>query len=256
MNDGRIQNPSNPFGIVPLSNFVPRGFGFVHHSIAILYHEVPNPNLTIRNFFVAVRGSLGAAEQPLPTSAELVADQSRQLGVDLLGPLSVTHVQYRGHPTRAPGDERLVAVLQVMNKHPRGGSAAEGSLAERFGEADVQALGRLIQHCRGSLSAAATHHQLQTLHSSVRTKIQQAEGVLEAMRCVTANLVPACVLHTLQEQAGAMTGECEPYPGVCEPYPCMFTLPRCVLTLPRCVLTLPRCVLTLPRREPGACVPV
>jgi hypothetical protein len=40
---------------VPLSNFVPRGFGFVHHSIAILYHEVPNPNLTIRNFFIAVR---------------------------------------------------------------------------------------------------------------------------------------------------------------------------------------------------------
>jgi hypothetical protein len=27
---------------VPLSNFVQRGFGFVHHSIAILYHEVPN----------------------------------------------------------------------------------------------------------------------------------------------------------------------------------------------------------------------
>jgi hypothetical protein len=41
---------------VPLSNFVPRGFGFVHHSIAILYHEVPNPNLTIRNFFIAVCG--------------------------------------------------------------------------------------------------------------------------------------------------------------------------------------------------------
>jgi hypothetical protein len=40
--------------IVPLYNFVPRGFGFVHHSIAILYHEVPNPNLTIRNFCIAV----------------------------------------------------------------------------------------------------------------------------------------------------------------------------------------------------------
>jgi hypothetical protein len=26
LNDGRIQNPSNPFGIVPLSRFVPRGF--------------------------------------------------------------------------------------------------------------------------------------------------------------------------------------------------------------------------------------
>jgi hypothetical protein len=33
LNDGQIQNPSNPFGIVPLSRFVPRGFGFVHHSI-------------------------------------------------------------------------------------------------------------------------------------------------------------------------------------------------------------------------------
>jgi hypothetical protein len=40
---------------VPLSNFAPRGFGFVHHSIAILYHEVPNPNITIRNFLIAVR---------------------------------------------------------------------------------------------------------------------------------------------------------------------------------------------------------
>jgi hypothetical protein len=39
---------------VPLSNFVPRGFGFVHHSIAILYHQVPNPSITIRNFFIAV----------------------------------------------------------------------------------------------------------------------------------------------------------------------------------------------------------
>jgi hypothetical protein len=36
LNNGRIQNPSNPFGIVPLSNFVPRGFEFVHHSIAFL----------------------------------------------------------------------------------------------------------------------------------------------------------------------------------------------------------------------------
>jgi hypothetical protein len=53
-NDIQIQNPSNPFGIVPLSNFVPRGFGCVHHSIALLDHEVPNPNLTIRDFCTAV----------------------------------------------------------------------------------------------------------------------------------------------------------------------------------------------------------
>jgi hypothetical protein len=54
VNDGRIQNPSNPFGIVPLSNFVPRGFAFVHPSIAILHHQVPNPNLTIRHFFASL----------------------------------------------------------------------------------------------------------------------------------------------------------------------------------------------------------
>jgi hypothetical protein len=54
LNDGQIQNPSNPFEIVPLSNFVPRGFGFVHHSIAILDDEVPNPNITVRNFLIAV----------------------------------------------------------------------------------------------------------------------------------------------------------------------------------------------------------
>jgi hypothetical protein len=43
LNDGRIQNPSNPFGIVPLSNFVPWGFGFVHLSIAIRVHESAKP---------------------------------------------------------------------------------------------------------------------------------------------------------------------------------------------------------------------
>jgi hypothetical protein len=38
---------------------LPRGFGFVHHSRAILYHEVPNPNITIRNFLIAVRARGG-----------------------------------------------------------------------------------------------------------------------------------------------------------------------------------------------------
>ena len=38
---------------MPLYNFCTEGFGFVHHSIAILYHEVPNPNITTRNFFNA-----------------------------------------------------------------------------------------------------------------------------------------------------------------------------------------------------------
>jgi hypothetical protein len=48
---------------VPLSNFVRRCFGFVHHSIAILYHQVPNLSITIRNFLIAVR-------QPRATSRD------------------------------------------------------------------------------------------------------------------------------------------------------------------------------------------
>ena len=43
-------NPHRPIRAA----FVSRGFGFVHHSIAILYHQVPNPNLTIRDFCIAV----------------------------------------------------------------------------------------------------------------------------------------------------------------------------------------------------------
>ena len=58
LNDGQIQNPSTRLLIVPLSKFVLSGFGFVHDSIAIPYHEVPNPNLTIRNFFIAVSHSI------------------------------------------------------------------------------------------------------------------------------------------------------------------------------------------------------
>jgi hypothetical protein len=55
LNHGRIQNPSNPFGIVPLSNFVQRGSGFVHHSIAIL-------------FFIAVGGGGGGGVREKATT--------------------------------------------------------------------------------------------------------------------------------------------------------------------------------------------
>jgi hypothetical protein len=39
---------------------------FVHHSIAILSLEVPNPNLTIRNFFIAVHASSSRAVEAPP----------------------------------------------------------------------------------------------------------------------------------------------------------------------------------------------
>ena len=37
-----------------------RGFGFVHHSRTLFCRAVPNPNITIRNFFVAVGEPLAA----------------------------------------------------------------------------------------------------------------------------------------------------------------------------------------------------
>jgi hypothetical protein len=61
---------------VPLSNFVPRGFGFVHHSIAILCHESAHPYISIRTFCVAVCGlalpltAHGGGPQPRPTCAD------------------------------------------------------------------------------------------------------------------------------------------------------------------------------------------
>jgi hypothetical protein len=41
-----------------------RGVGFVHHSRTIFYRAVPNPDITIRNFFIAVREQ----ESRVPTS--------------------------------------------------------------------------------------------------------------------------------------------------------------------------------------------
>jgi hypothetical protein len=66
----------------------------VHHSIAILYHEVPNPNITIRNFFIAVSCARGhrfkiskshtAAQLPLsPTQPSLSClDHTEPLGTN------------------------------------------------------------------------------------------------------------------------------------------------------------------------------
>jgi hypothetical protein len=70
LNDGRIQHPSNPFGMVPLSNFAPRGFAFFHHSIAIFYHEVPNPISRSQLFDRSMSPGLllGGGGAPLGTS--------------------------------------------------------------------------------------------------------------------------------------------------------------------------------------------
>jgi tRNA-binding EMAP/Myf-like protein len=54
LNDGQIPNPSNPFGIVPLSNFVLRGFWICPSFNSPSQSPVPNLSITIRNFFIAV----------------------------------------------------------------------------------------------------------------------------------------------------------------------------------------------------------
>jgi hypothetical protein len=78
-------------------NFVLRGFGFVHHSIAILYRAVPNPNLTIRNFFIAVyqqQRRWRAAERRHPTGRERMGSPTLQTFQDPL--LLLPWVCFRG----------------------------------------------------------------------------------------------------------------------------------------------------------------
>jgi hypothetical protein len=55
LNDGQIQNPSAQSYIAARSQMGWWGFGFVHHSRTVFCRAVPNPNLTIRHFFIAVR---------------------------------------------------------------------------------------------------------------------------------------------------------------------------------------------------------
>jgi hypothetical protein len=57
---------------VPLSNFAPRGFGFVHHSIAILDHEVPNLSITISPL---LHRSTAAKASVVPAGAQLGAGE-------------------------------------------------------------------------------------------------------------------------------------------------------------------------------------
>jgi hypothetical protein len=98
LNDGRIQNPSNAFGVVPLSNFVPRGFGFVDQSIAILDHEVPNPNLTIRDFSIAAHLLLRAMSRVAVVAVLRGAVRRRQL---IRRPLQThTHTHTHTHTQR------------------------------------------------------------------------------------------------------------------------------------------------------------
>jgi hypothetical protein len=60
LNDGQIQNPSNPFGIVPLSNFVQRGFVFVHHSKCHSLSRSAKPHSQIVHRCTALRDAAAA----------------------------------------------------------------------------------------------------------------------------------------------------------------------------------------------------
>jgi hypothetical protein len=114
LNDGQIRNPSKPFAIVPLSNFVPRGFGFVHHSIAILYHEVPNLKLISRFATFSSQYSRACAlvalerkrAQSLPQPARCLRAISTHLDAR-----RVRHDPQRGHPrTHAASHLRIDAL--------------------------------------------------------------------------------------------------------------------------------------------------
>ena len=76
------KTPPTHFGIVPLSRFVPRGFGFVHHSIAILYHEVPNPYSHDSQLFHRCKVAAARATLPIAQFKQQILDAvaSAQVG--------------------------------------------------------------------------------------------------------------------------------------------------------------------------------
>ena len=88
---------------MPLSNLVPRGFGFVHHSIAILYHQVPNLSITIRNFFIAVQQQ--QPQQPPRACSAAAGDPAfvaqavaQLLSIDVQSPQVQVRVPLAAHP--------------------------------------------------------------------------------------------------------------------------------------------------------------
>ena len=55
-----------------------RGFGFVHRSRANFCRAVPNPNITIRNFFIAVPQCSGVRRQQQQRVAALLGPRERR----------------------------------------------------------------------------------------------------------------------------------------------------------------------------------
>jgi hypothetical protein len=70
-----------------------RGLGFVHHSRTIFCRAVPNPNITIRNFFIAV-----GAYKP---TADSCAQKLTGLISLYTNPVSILNVPYSNRPLKA-----------------------------------------------------------------------------------------------------------------------------------------------------------
>ena len=125
---------------MPLSNIVPRGFEFIYHSIAILYHEVPNLSITIRTKLITARGALSQATEAevaitfamRPKRALLVGDP-QQLQATLLSEdaqragLGRSLMQRLMHDCAYPFtllDTQVGGLLWLLPTHPSAGLRA------------------------------------------------------------------------------------------------------------------------------------
>jgi hypothetical protein len=101
LNDGQIQNPSNPFGIVPLSNFVPRSFGFVHHSTALLSitkcQTLISRFATFSSQYAAAAPAADAASTAAAASASAAASPASTAAAQRVTIREITRVPLRAH---------------------------------------------------------------------------------------------------------------------------------------------------------------
>ena len=78
-----------------------RGFGFGHHSRTIFCRAVPNPNLAIRNFFIAVGGAAAEKAAEAKAAGRQLPPSKRPLPRDDVMDAYLLHALQVRHPAPA-----------------------------------------------------------------------------------------------------------------------------------------------------------
>ena len=108
------KSPPTHLGSCRYIPFYRGGFGFVHHSIAILDHEVPNLSLSIRNFCIAAQ-------------VRKVSALQRTAEVQWVAPLASLPSSATAAGDVSHWEPPALVSVYELSEHPDYRSAAQGS---------------------------------------------------------------------------------------------------------------------------------